>query len=302
MVTRSNDPTPASANEFIEHQLDERILTLEEAFSADVVAYSGLIVGGVDDLLRGVIEGKRSRKPDRTKLVVCLTTAGGYIEVVQRIAETLRHHYDYVEYVIPDFAFSAGTVLVMSGDAIHMDYYSRLGPIDPQVPRQGGSMVPALGYLIRYERLLKKARDGTITLAEIQLLIDGFDQAELYKYEQARELSITLLKDWLANYKFRNWEKTETRKMRVTKRMRTQRAASIARKLNNPEKWHSHGYGISMDVLRRDLQLKVDDFGKTPMLSEKIRAYHDLLEDYTAKRGIPNVVHNNGVFIPIQIQ
>ena len=132
--------------------------------------------------------------------MICLTTAGGYIEVVKRIAETLRHHYERIEYAIPNSAFSGGTVLAMSGDAIHMDYYSRLGPIDPQVEIQDGNMVPALGYLIKYERLLEKARDGTIAPAEVQLLLDGFDQAELYKYEQARELSITLLEEWLAKY------------------------------------------------------------------------------------------------------
>ena len=34
----------------------------------------------------------------------------------------------------------------MSGDAIFMDYFSVLGPIDPQLPK-GDTMVPALGYL-----------------------------------------------------------------------------------------------------------------------------------------------------------
>jgi len=36
----------------------------------------------------------------------------------------------------------------------------------------------------------------------VQILIQGFDQGELYYYEQARELSIALLKEWLVKYKF----------------------------------------------------------------------------------------------------
>ncbi len=125
------------------------------------------------------------------------------------IVETLRHHYGYVAFVIPNCAFSAGTVLVMSGDDIYMDYYSRLGPIDPQVETENGKMVPPLGYLAQYRRLLD---------AEAQLLIDGFDQAELHKYEQARELSIALLKEWLAKYKFKDWKVTESRGIPVTDR------------------------------------------------------------------------------------
>ena len=107
-------------------------------------------------------------------------------------------------------------------------------------------MVPALGYLEQYKRLIKKADKGTISLAEVQLLIDGFDQAELYQYEQVRELSISLLKEWLVKYKFKNWKKTETRKKVVTQQMRTQRAGQVARILNKTERWHVHGYGISM--------------------------------------------------------
>jgi len=75
-----------------------------------------------------------------------------------------------------------------------MDYYSRLGPIDPQSRNTRGRSVPALGYLKRWEQLVEKSNNGTLSLAEAQLMIDGFDQAELYQYEQAQELSVTLLR------------------------------------------------------------------------------------------------------------
>ena len=89
-----------------------------------------------------------------------LTTGGGYIEVAQRIADTFRKHYQHIEFVIPNYVYSAGTVLVMCGDVIWMDYYSRLGPIDPQIENKSGRMVPALGYLRQYEKLIEKANAG----------------------------------------------------------------------------------------------------------------------------------------------
>lgn len=189
-------------------------------------------------------------------------------------------------------------MLALSGDAIHMDYYSRLGPIDPQVETRSGRLVPALGYLERYNKLVEKSIAGTITMAEVQLLIQGFDQAELYQYEHAREQSIALLKEWLVKYKFKNWRETETRKLRVNKAMKIQRAEEIARDLNNTERWHSHGHGISMDVLSKNLNVQIDDFGKTPELSETIRCYDDMLSDYMAKRNIQGTVHSSGYYKP----
>lgn len=291
----------ADANDFIEKQLDERIRVVEEKLAGDAVAYSGPLLDGVDDVMRGVVESKANAGTKRDRLVVLLTTSGGYIETVARFVETLRHHYDYVEFVIPNRAFSAGTVLALSGNAIYMDYYSRLGPIDPQVQSGTGEQVPALGYLSRYESLLEKANQGLISKAEMALILN-FDQAELYKFDQSRELSIALLKEWLVNYKFRDWKKTENRGVTVTKRMRSARATSIARGLNDTDRWHSHGYGISMDVLTRDMRLKIDDFGADQELSDAIRGYHQLFEDYLAKRSIVMAVHVNGKLVPIHAQ
>jgi len=280
-----------NANDFIERQLDRCIREIERVLDADALSFSGPLVFGVDDVFRAAVEEKRGESSGRNKLAVILTTGGGFIEVVQRIVDTLRRHYSVVDFVVPNYAYSAGTVLVMSGDAIRMDYYSRLGPIDPQVQSQTGrTTVPALGYLERYRDLIDKAAAGKITTAEMQVLM-GFDQGELYQYEQARELSIALLKEWLVKYKFKNWKITRTRKKKVTKQMKTARAAMIARNLNNTKKWHVHGYGISKDVLERDLNLQIDDFGQNADLSKCVRQYHDLLSDYMSKLRQSGVVH-----------
>lgn len=264
------------------------------------MSFNGGLIFGVDGLIRNVVEEKK-RGSKRDALTVCLTTGGGYIEVVHRLVDTLRHHYkNTVNFVVPDYAYSAGTVLVMSGDSIHMDYFSRLGPIDPQVETSKGQIVPGLGYLIQWERLINKAKDGELTLPEMQLMIEGFDQAELYKYEQERELSIALLEEWLVKYKFKNWTTTQTRKRLVTDRMRKLRASRIAKELNKTEKWHIHGYGISMDVLRNDLNLLIDDFGAIPKRRNIIRNYHSLLQDYMQKNRQIAIIHTTATYLPFQ--
>lgn len=292
-------PIPQNANEFIEQQIHERIRSLESIFDADVISFVGDLLPGVDDVLRNTIEAKRKESPGRDKLVMVLNTNGGYIQPVHRIVDTMRHHYATVEFVVPNYAFSAGTILVLSGDAIWMNYYSRLGPIDPQVgSATTGRRVPALGYLIQWERLLAKAKKGELTTAEMHLMVSGFDQAELYRYEQERDLSIKLLEDWLAKYKFKNWKKTQTQRRRVTAKMRRDRAREIATELNNTDKWKSHGYGISIHELRTDLNLLVDDFDDKPEMGSQVRDYHSLLSDYMEKRGHTGVVHTYKIYSP----
>lgn len=287
---------PGSANQFLEQQLDIRIRESESAFAAHAICLSGPIYFGVDDFMRAAVETRAAMKPANDRLIIVLTTEGGYIEVVKRIVGVLRRHYKLVDFVVPNYAFSAGTILVMSGDSIYMDYYSQLGPIDPQVETKQGKNVPALGYLERYNALIKKAARGKLTTPEAQLLIDGFDQAELYKYEQARDLSVSLLEDWLVKYKFKDWKQTRTRKKTVTPKMRADAATRIGEMLNDTKKWHSHGYGISKEILEKDLHLQIDDFGANPKTAKAVSDYHDLLSDYMIKLQMAGIVHYAGKF------
>jgi hypothetical protein len=230
------------ASALVEHQLGAYLGEIEVAFGVDVLTYVGPIITPADDRIKDAIEELRHRK---------------------------KSH-----------AMSAGTILVMSGDSIWMNYYSVLGPIDPQVPSQDQRrLVPALGFLIRYEELLEKANIGKAGAGDLEILLN-FNQGELYAYDQARALSNSLLEEWLAKYKFKNWKTTETRKIPVTTAMKKARAKEIAASLNNVKRWNSHGIWISMQVLRRELKLRIDDFGSKKQLDKNVREYHKLLTDY----------------------
>jgi len=139
-----------------------------------------------------------------------------------------------------------------------------------------------------------------LTTAELAYLINRFDPAELYMYEQARELSISLLKEWLVKYKFKNWKRTKTRKLKVTKAMRAKRAEEIGNLLNKIDKWNSHGRGIHMSILRRDLKLVIEDFGKNANLNTCIKDYHKLLLDYRSTVQHPYVVQTREQYLPLR--
>jgi len=154
-----------SANELVEHEIRERASRVEAILGCNVLTYVGPINDGAQGVLKYAVEAIPVK---RRRLVVCLETYGGFIESAERIANTLRHHYRVVDFVVTTFAMSAGTVLVMSGDDVYMDYSATLGPIDPQLPRGDGLMpVPALGYLRQFEQLIKRSQDGQLTQAEM---------------------------------------------------------------------------------------------------------------------------------------
>jgi hypothetical protein len=285
----------STSSDIVERQLADRLAAIEGCMQADAVAYVGPIAEIGHEVLRSAIEalhgpGRRTPKP---KIAVVLETTGGYMESAERLARLFRHHYRRVEFVVPDFAMSAGTVLVMSGDAIHMDYSAILGPIDPQVPRPGGTgeFIPALGYLEQFARLVKKSERGELTTAELLYMIQSFNPAELYRYEQERELSVELLKQWLVKFKFKNWRSTATHGRPVNRKMKVERAEQIARRLNDTSHWHSHGRGIPMETLQRDLKLVIEDFGRDATLGPAIRDYHRLLRDYMLRLGLSFAWH-----------
>ena len=248
--------------------------------NADALSFIGPMYPPADDQVKDAVEAITDRQ---NTLLVLLETGGGYVNVAERIARIFRHHYHRVEFVVPSYAMSAGTILVMSGDAIHMDYASVLGPIDPQV-NKGGGLVPALGYLEQYNRFIDKSAKGELTTAELMYFTQNFDAAELYQYEQERELSIALLEEWLVNFKFKNWSTTESRGKKVTPKMRADRAKRIGEQLNATDRWHSHSRGIPMEVLRRDLKLEIEDFGANPDLRAPLHDYYRLLTDYVMRR------------------
>jgi hypothetical protein len=290
-----------AANEYIEAEIKNRLCQIEKIASCDVVSIIHPMLAPIDDIIRDQIEDIKCKM---SSVMVILETNGGSIETTERIADVLHYHYPTgeVSFLIPNFAMSAGTVLVMSGDRILMDYYSVLGPIDPQIRNRNNQMVPALGYLEMYNNLIAKSAQGTLTGAELAFLIEKFDPAELHRFEQAKEHSTDLLERWLVKYKFKNWSTTKTSGKTVTHQMKIERAKEIAVKLNDTKKWRSHGRGLSIEVIINDLNLLVEDFGKDPSLIELgkcVRGYYRLLQDYMQRRGHPCAVHTRERLVPL---
>ena len=278
-----HSPTPTSLSQISQNWLNARLRKIEEETKKDVIAILGHIEPGVDINVRLALEGLSNRQEI---LLVILDTPGGLVEVVQRIVKTLRHFYPTVHFLVPERAMSAGTVLVMSGDAIYMDYFSCLGPIDPQIQSKG-RFVPALSYLLQYQRLVEKSANQQLTIAELTLLSE-LDLAELHQIELVSKLSKSLIQDWLSTYKFKNWVKDNTP---VSKETKQERAKEIADILSDHQRWYTHGHGIHKDVLERDLELKIDDYSEDPEFRNITWQYFWPLREYCMQNELSSLVH-----------
>lgn len=284
--------TLAPLDTYIKRQLDDHLDQLAKMLDSDIMAIVSPILPGLEVRVRFALEQKKTKAKG---LAIILDTGGGVVEVVERMVECIRNHYpENVKFIVPNRAMSAGTVFVMSGDEILMDYFSCLGPIDPQIEKEGGKLIPALSYLSQFERLNAKAAAGQLTSAEYALL-SKLDLGELHQFEQARDLSKELLVKWLTKYKFKNWIKTEGTGKAVDEPARRARAERIAKDLSDNEKWHSHGRGINLKTLVDDIGLQIKDYEKENY-GKTIKEYFELLSDYMNRQKLFAFVHTTEYF------
>lgn len=272
--------------------MENSFSALEKVFDADVMVYYGELIDGVEADVKQIIEQICHDGKKHDTLYILLTTPGGSLNPVKRMVNIFRNFYAEVNFIIPDYAYSAGTVMCCSGDKIFMDYYSVLGPIDPQVRNKDGKFVAALGYLDKINELIQKAKNNELTNAEFIILKD-FDLAELRAYEQARDLAVDLLVEWLPKYKFKNWTIHQSSQNPVTIEEKKNRALEIAQNLSDNKEWKSHGRPISREELGR-LKLQIDHIEDNADAYAAVTAYHELMIDYVRKYNMQRFIQTRG--------
>ena len=181
---------------------------------------------------------------DGPKLDILIHSPGGFAEAAESIIEEIRHKFGYVRFIIPSYAKSAATMMVMSGDEILMDEDAELGPIDPQMYTRNG-VTPAQAIKQQFEKaaeeIFKDPRMGQVRFPILQLLGPGL----LAQCDNASALSNNLVRDWLSKYMFRTLADGPAK------------ADSIATYLSNHGAFKSHARRVKLEDLRTyDLAVK----------------------------------------------
>lgn len=209
---------------------------------------------------------------DGKRVSVILETPGGIGEVGRQIVEMLHERFEWVEFIVPGMAMSTGTIMCLGGHEIWMGPSSALGPIDAQL-LQDGKRYSADALIEGFNEIKKDviANNGQLNPAYIPIL-QRISPGELQGAHNALEFARATVTDWLARYKFANWEKEG---VPVTEEHKKKRAREIAENLAKQSLWHTHGRSLRIDDLR-SLGLKVRDLRDEPKLYEAVQRYYVL--------------------------
>lgn len=207
------------------------------------------------------------------RLTVILETPGGFGEVGRDLVEMMHDKFKHLTFIVPGMAKSTGTIMCMGGHEIMMGPGSALGPIDAQLI-QDGKRFSADALLEGLESLKVEiaANGGQLNPIHIPML-QRLSPGEIQNAKNALEFARATVRDWLVNYKFADWKKDG---VPVTDEKKKQRAAEIAAELSKQSRWFTHARSLRIQDLE-ELGLKIEDFTKTPDLSDAVMRYHVLL-------------------------
>ena len=158
-------------------------------------------VDGFTDLINSI---KDSKSVD-----VLLHSPGGRPDATERIVTILRNRFEEVNFLIPHSAYSAATMLALSGNSILLHHSATLGPIDPQI-----NGIPARSIKRGFEKIKEKIREeGPESLPAYIPLIEKYSIELLELCEDSEKLSKELVTAWLKEYMFNN-DKNATGKIK----------------------------------------------------------------------------------------
>ena len=163
-----------------------------------------------------------------------LHTGGGSIDAAEKLIRMVRGKVGTAAFriIVPDFAKSAGTLMVLGADSVVMSDMSELGPIDPQLPLFG-RWQSVQNYLDAYDTHAETLRNDPSDGAA-QIMLGKLDPATLKLCEVATERARQAAEGLLRDGMFRNggnWSKTASELLATTR-------------------WLSHGQMISWEDAR----------------------------------------------------
>lgn len=129
---------------------------------------------------------------------IILHSPGGNPEATERIVYILRNRFRRITFLVPHSAFSAATMLALSGNDIILHPIASLGPIDPQI-----NGIPARSIRRGFDRVRELLKEqGPEALPAYLPLIEKHSLELLEICDDSLKLSRELVTEWLGKYMF----------------------------------------------------------------------------------------------------
>jgi hypothetical protein len=142
---------------------------------------------------------------------VLIHSPGGRPDATERIVYILRSRFKEVNFLIPHSAYSAATMLALSGNNIILHPSATLGPIDPQI-----NGTPARSIKRGFEKVKRIImEEGPEALPAYLPLIEKYSLDLLELCDDSEKLSKELVGTWLKQYMFKNKTNPNTIKKAV---------------------------------------------------------------------------------------
>lgn len=183
---------------------------------------------------------------------IFIISNGGSAEATERIVRLVRERFNSVRFIVAANAFSAATLMCLSGDEIIMTSPGTLGPIDPQIDG-----VPARAILRAFENIEERlVKEGPRALAVYMPLLAKYDLHVLELCRSAEDLSEELAVNWLSSYMLKCAKED-------------QRVGAIVKAFSSFDENKSHGRSIDRQ--------KAKALGLNIVNVEEVEGLHDLV-------------------------
>ncbi|MGB8413892.1 MAG: hypothetical protein WCE23_13805 [Candidatus Binatus sp.] len=216
---------------------------------------------------------------DGPKLDVLVHSPGGFAEATETIVEEIRRKFGYVRFIVPSYAKSAATMMVMAGDEILIDEDGELGPIDPQMLTANG-VTPAEAIKDQFQKAHDEIKDDPKKMQVWFPILQALGGGILVQCDNAILLSKELVAKWLAQYMFR------------ADPDRTAKAQKVADYLGTHANFKTHGRRVKLEHLL-PLDLRVQNLRADADLYARIWELHCALDIILANTPIYKIFYNS---------
>ncbi|HMU10934.1 MAG TPA: hypothetical protein PKC54_13060 [Ferruginibacter sp.] len=133
---------------------------------------------------------------DKKSVDILIHSPGGKPDATERLVILLRQRFDEVHFLVPHSAYSAATMLALSGNTITLHSSATLGPIDPQINGR-----PARSIKKGFEKVRDQLKNtGAASLPAYVPLLEKLSLELLEICDDSEALSKELVGEWLRSY------------------------------------------------------------------------------------------------------
>ncbi|MBB4755492.1 hypothetical protein XarjCFBP7653_17475 [Xanthomonas arboricola] len=194
-------------------------------------------------------------------ITLIVHTPGGDVTAADNLMSYLHSKFDEIETIVPAYAMSAGTMMVLGSDRVVMGRQSQLGPIDAQI-FTGNRMVSAGAVLTQFESaknsILNDEKAAALWAPILQSMGPALEQEARY----ALKFGERMVTGWLA------------KKMCASDRSPIERAEEIAKYFNTTDEHMLHSRRIDRDQARAQGLIVEDLEDDQDFQDEVLTLYH----------------------------